>query len=132
MSFSTDDNGGLRTKPIPSSSNLVHLSEVRERQDNGRRLAVLETPDAELFAARERADLAADLVMPRSLSITTAQSPSEAVGDIGRELDDALSKLRAAAKVADDSGLSGVHMRLLGILLEVDSLASGLAGGEAA
>jgi hypothetical protein len=116
VSFYADDNGP-RTKPLPARSNLVHLADVREREDNGRRLAAVELapapvePDPVEALMVEVADLAAGLrVVDSKLAYLSGALPDDpAFSLLGRmagsvdEVRERLPELRAAIRdVAGD------------------------------
>ncbi len=112
-------------------SNIVHLSDRRERQDNGVRPAFLE--DASI--GREVTDLRGELRMPSLRPLADLACPTdEPVYIVARELHDARANLAAAMKEAGrDDDLRDVHRRLAAILLYVGALQSDLADrGDAA
>lgn len=106
--------GGRDPQPISS------LIDHRERK----RLAALETPDSDLYAELNRVDLMGERIFARR------SSERECLNEVARNLDVSRESLMDALGDADRGGLPGVHMRLASILVEVDSLASDLAGGN--
>jgi hypothetical protein len=111
-------NQGPRPKPVPA---VADLSEKRERKA----LEATETPDSDLFEELNRIDLMGE----RFLSPSPER---KALNDVARSLDVSRESLVEAMSAADEGELSGIHMRLASIVAEVDSLASDLAGGDAA
>jgi hypothetical protein len=100
---------------------VTDLSERRQLKA----LEATETPTSDLQEELNRVDLMGE----RFLSPSPER---KALNDIARNLSVAREPLQEAKEAADPEEMSGVHMRLASIVAEVDSLASDLAGGEAA
>lgn len=115
MSFHADRHMGPRPKPV------ADLDQHRERKA----LEATETPTSDLQDELNRIDLMGERFLSPSPQL-------KALNDVARSLDEAREYLVDAMSAADRGELSGIHMRLASIVAEVDSLASDLAGGEAA
>jgi len=114
------DKGQAPTVPYAvGRDNVVPIGQKRADK-----LAVLETPDADLIAARERAD--------RNLEALTGErapfTPAEARQTVARHIDEARTKLLAAGQMcADRDDLRAIHARVASVALEVETLLSDLA-----
>lgn len=127
-------NQGPRPKPVPLSE-PTSITERIPRREAERKLA----GDPERTSALE-ATATSDATLEEELNRINLMgerflSPSperKALNDVAKSLDEAREYLVDSMSAADKGELSGIHMRLASIVAEVDSLASDLAGGEAA
>jgi hypothetical protein len=121
MPFVNRPDQGPRPRSVREEPKVTDLIERRERKA----LEATETPDSDLYEELNRIDLMGE----RFLSPSPER---KALNEVARSLDTSREWLIDAMNVADKGELSGIHMRLASIVAEVDSLASDLAGGEAA
>ena len=106
-------------RPIPDGTPIAELAMRRDG------LGLLETPEAELVAERDRVDKAWELwSMPRP---PAEGSVEEAKQTIARRVDAARAELTEALKVADRDDLADLHPRVALVALEADKLLSDLA-----
>jgi hypothetical protein len=114
--------------PTPMGRNQGRREAERKLAGGPERTSTLEataTSDATLEEELNRIDLMGERFLSPSPQL-------KALNDVARSLDVSRESLVAAMSAADEGELSGIHMRLASIVAEVDSLASDLAGGEAA
>lgn len=113
MPFATGPNG------------ITNLADKRRERAGFDKLAVLETPDADLIAERERMDEVWAKAAGERPPLT-----DEAKQLIARHVDEARSSLLAASQLCmDRDDLISIHARVASVALEVETLLSDLAGG---